>query len=120
MQYNIGDIVFASEAMENERKEEVKNHLYVIISDDGKVVPADYFGFIVSSQMNKSNASSSFKYNEPIVKNNINHLKCDSIVKCDQVWSIPTSQINRKIGTVEEEHMERFLDAYSAYLEENT
>lgn len=118
MQYKIGDIVFAADGIENEQKEEIKNHLYVIIDDDGNVVPADYFGFVVSSKTSKSKENSNFKFNESLIKNNTNNLKVNSIVKCDQLFSIPASHINKKIGTVEEDDMIRFLGAFNNSLVE--
>jgi len=119
MQYKMGDIVFASEAIKKEENSSVKSHLFVIIDDDGNVVPAEYFGFVVSSNLSKSKENSVFKYNERVNKDNSNNLKTDSIVKCDQLMSIPTDNINMKIGTVLEEDLTRFLQAFENYLEEN-
>lgn len=115
MKYQMGDIVFATNAINNESKEEVANHLYVIIDDDGNIVPADYFGFVVSSQTSKSKENSKFKYNEPISMSAINNLKTDSIVKCDQFFDIPANEINIKIGTVTTEELTRFLDAFEDF-----
>lgn len=119
MQYKMGDIVFASEAIKKEDNDKIKSHLFVIIDDDGNVVPADYFGFVVSSNLSKSKENSIFKYNEEINKNSTNNLKQDSIVKCDQLMSIPVANINVKIGTVDEEDLIRFLNAFESYLKEN-
>lgn len=116
MKYEIGDIVWVKEFEEATKQKDVNGHLFVIIDDDGKVVPADYFGFVVSSNLNKSKENSKFIYNEPIHKNNNNNLKTDSIVKCDQVFSIPDNVINNKIGTVDSEDLFRFLEAYSNFL----
>ncbi len=77
------------------------------------------FGFVVSSNLNKSKENSIFKYNERINKSCDNNLKVDSIVKCDQLMSIPSQNINMKIGTVTEGEIERFLNAFENYLEEN-
>lgn len=117
MNYKMGDIVWVSQAVE---KETVNNHLFVIIDDDGNIVPIDYFGFVVSSNTAKSKENSIFKYNEPISKDSQNNLKCDSIVKCDQLFSIPTGNIHNKIiGQVNNDDLTRFLNAYSNYLEDN-
>lgn len=114
MKYQIGDIVFASDAIIREEKREVRNHLYVIIDNDGNVVPADYFGFVVSSKTEKSKENSpKYPYNEPIEKNDTNNLKEKSIVKCDQLFNIPNENINKKIGVVDGETMNRFLNAFS-------
>lgn len=119
MQYQMGDIVFASEAIKREGNNTVKSHLFVIIDDDGNVVPADYFGFVVSSNLSKSKENSIFKYNEEIKKHSSNNLIVDSIVKCDQLMQIPSDNINKKIGEVEEEDLVRFLNAFENYLKEN-
>ncbi len=119
MQYQMGDIVFASEAIKREENNTVKSHLFVIIDDDGNVVPADYFGFVVSSNLSKSKENSIFKYNEEIKKDSSNNLMVDSIVKCDQLMQIPSDNINKKIGEVEEEDLVRFLNAFENYLKEN-
>ena len=119
MKYKMGDIVFARKAMNNESNEKVENHLYVIIDNDGNVVPADYFGFVVSSQTSKSKDNSIFKYNEPISMSETNNLKSDSIVKCDQLFDIPANKISIKIGTVTTEEMTRFLDAFEDFSNKN-
>lgn len=119
MKYEIGDIVFALEAVKKENNDAVKSHLFVIIDDDGNMVPADYFGFVLSSNLSKSKENSIYKYNEIIKKDVNNNLKVDSIVKCDQLMSIPTQNINMKIGAVLEEDLERFLKAFENYLNEN-
>lgn len=119
MKYKIGDIVFALEAIKEDNNESVRSHLFVIIDDDGNMVPADYFGFVVSSNLNKSKENSQYKYNEIINRDNSNNLRTDSIVKCDQLMNIPARNINKKIGEVLEEDIDRFLDAFNNYIEEN-
>lgn len=118
MQYKMGDIVFASEAIKKEDNNSIKSHLFVLIDDDGNVVPAEYFGFVVSSNLSKSKENSPYKYNEIIETKPQNHLKTKSIVKCDQLMSIPTENINTKIGTVDEDDLVRFLNAFENYLNE--
>ena len=112
MKYNMGDIVWVTNM---EAIKEVENHLFVVIDDDGQVVPADYFGFVVSSHTEKSKEVSHFRYNEPLNKNNTNNLDVDSIVKCDQIYEIPSKGINCKIGTVDSDELNRFLTAYGDY-----
>ena len=113
MKYQIGDIIWVTNL---QATKQVDNHLFVVISDDGQLVPADYFGFVVSSNTSKSKEVSKFKYNEPLNKSNTNNLKSDSIVKCDQLFEIPTKSINHKIGTVEADDLSRFLVSYSEFL----
>lgn len=120
MQYKMGDIVFASEAIKKENSDKIKSHLFVIIDDDGNGVPADYFGFVVSSNLKKSNKNSPYKYNEELAMNNVNNLRTNSIVKCDQLMNIPANNINMKIGEVEEEDLVRFLNSFNTYLQEET
>lgn len=115
LKYEIGDIVFVSK-YDYDNGEKGENHLFVIISDDSEVVPIEYFGMIVSSHRNKSKEVSSFKYNEPLDKNQQNHLNKDSIVKCDQVYQIPAKNIQFKIGQVDIDDYMRFMDAYQEFL----
>jgi len=113
--YEIGDIVFVSKYdYDNGTKGE--NHLFVIIDDDSQLVPIEYFGMIVSSHREKSKELSNFKYNEPLDKNSSNHLNKDSIVKCDQIYQIPSSHIQFKIGQVDIDDYIRFMDAYQEFL----
>ena len=121
MKYQMGDIVWASEATIKENSKNngnVRNHFFVIIDDDGKVVPIDYFGLVVSSRTEKSKENSPFKYNEPLYANECG-LKYDGIVKCDQLMSIPSNNISRKVGEIDAEVFNRFLDAFENYLKEN-
>lgn len=118
--YEIGDIVFVSKyKYNNETSDEGRNHLFVIIDQEKiEAVSVEYFGLIVSSHREKSKNSSSFKYNEPLDKNNNNGLKCDSIVKCDEVYSIPLENIQFKIGSVDVDDFLRFVNSYSEALKE--
>ena len=74
MKYEIGDIIWVAE-FEDINKKVIDHHYFVVIDDDGKLIPADYFGFVVSSNISKSKENSKFKYNETIKKNNHNKLK---------------------------------------------
>lgn len=112
MKYNMGDIVWVTNLQE---EQDVENHLFVVIDDDGQVIPADYFGFVISSHTEKSKEVSNFKYNEPLNMNNTNKLKYNSIVKCDKLYEIPNNSINYKLGTVEPDELNRFLVAYGDY-----
>ena len=71
---------------------------------------------IVSSHREKVKDISQFKFNEPLDKNNKNGLNKDSIVKCDQVYQIPTKNIQFKIGQVDIDDFIRFMDAYREFL----
>ena len=110
--YNIGDIVFVGE-YNYSNKNLGENHLFVIIDDDNKVVPLDYFGLIVSSHIEKSKKKTKYIYNEPLLKSDVNNLLLDSIVKCDDLFSLPSKNIKYKIGTVEIDDFLRFITAYN-------
>lgn len=118
--YEIGDIVFVSKYKYNSKtSDEGRNHLFVIIDQEKiEAVSVEYFGLIVSSHREKSKSSSNFKYNEPLDKNGNNGLKCDSIVKCDEVYSIPLENIQFKIGAVDVDDFLRFVNSYSEALKE--
>lgn len=109
--YKIGDIVFVSE-YKYKNGEQGKNHSFVII-DDEKAVDINYFGFLISSQTQKA----TYSFNELLNKNEINKLKQNSIVKCDDLITIIDKDIKFKIGEVTEDELERFINAYSKYLE---
>lgn len=115
MKYEIGDIVWVAE-FEDADKKVVDHHYFVVIDDDGQLIPADYFGFVVSSNTKKSKENSKFKYNETIRKNKENNLDTDSIVKCDQLFTIPRKTISFKLGSVDVEDMLRFFKAYNDFL----
>ena len=107
----IGDIVFVKEYT-YKNGQVGYNHFFVIVSEK-EAVEINYFGFLVSSNLDKA----SYPYNEKIDKNEENHLKKDSIVKCDDLIEVYGSQIQFKLGKVREEELERFLDTYEKYLE---
>ena len=109
--YKVGDIVFLSE-YKYKNGEKGKNHSFVII-DDEQAVDINYFGFLLSSQTQKA----TYSFNELLNKNEINKLKQNSIVKCDDLITIINENIKFKIGEVTEEELERFINAYSKYLE---
>ena len=116
MKYEIGDIVWVAE-FEDIDENMVDHHFYVVVDDDGQLIPADYFGFVVSSNIKKSKENSRFKYNEPLKRNQGNRLDYDSIVKCDKLYQIPKKTISYKLGSVDVEDMLRFLEAYTNFIE---
>lgn len=116
--YDIGDIVFVNEyAYENNDKG--TNHLFVVVNDDNGIIPLEYFGLIVSSHIEKSKENSGFKYNEPLLSNSLNGLKTDSIVKCDQLYTFPKTNIQFKIGSVDVDDFIRFINTYNEYLNDS-
>lgn len=116
--YEVGDIVFVSD-VENPKEEGANYHFFVIIDEDQRIVDANLFGFLVSSNNKKDKNNSNYKYNEPIKKSKTNGLKVDSHVKCDTLYSFSKWCIVSKIGTVDIEDFIRFVNAYNNYLKEN-
>ena len=108
--YDIGDIVFVS-AYLYKNGTNGKNHAFVIINDN-QAIDINYFGFLLSSKINKS----SYPFNEKLNKNKTNNLYKNSIVKCDYLIEISEKEIKFKIGRVEQEDLERFLKTYKKYL----
>lgn len=111
--YNIGDIVFVSNYKYKNGKDGI-NHSFVIV-DDGQAIDINYFGFLLSSKVEKEK----YLYNEMLPKNSVNKLYKDSIVKCDDLIEINEDNIQFKIGIVSQEDLNRFLDTYKRYLENN-
>lgn len=111
--FNIGDIVFVTN-YEYKNGENGTNHSFVII-DDGQAVDINYFGFLLSSQLSKV----TYPYNERLDKDSTNRLRKDGIVKCDDLIEIHEDQIQFRIGSVTQEDIERFINTYAKYLNEN-
>ena len=112
-QFDIGDIVFVSD-YEYKSGTNGQNHSFVII-DDGQAIDINYFGFLLSSKTTKA----TYPYNERLNKNNTNNLQKDSIVKCDDLIEISENNIKFKIGRVEQEDLDRFINTYAKFLDEN-
>lgn len=111
MNYEIGDIVWVETSTEGA----INKHMYVIIGSDNEAVPVEYFGFVVSSNIKKSKFNSPYKFNEPIYPTILNNLDFDSIVKCDQLFTINEDEILYKLGQVDLEDLMRFYSAYNEY-----
>ena len=111
--FSIGDIVFVSN-YEYKNGNNGQNHSFVIIYD-GQAIDINYFGFLLSSHLDKA----TYPYNEELNRNETNNLHRNSIVKCDDLIEISENEIKFKIGTVTQEDLERFVDTYSKYLDEN-
>lgn len=114
--YEVGDIVFVSKYTYEDGKKG-SSHLFVIINaEKSEMVEVEYFGMIVSSHREKGKDVSIFVYNEPLDKNSSNGLRDDSIVKCDQIYSIPSRNIQFKIGQVDIDDYLRFMETYNKFL----
>lgn len=114
--YEVGDIVYVSE-YEYKDGSSGKNHLFVIIDvEKNEVVNLEYFGFIVSSQVQKSRENSNFKYNVPFKNMDNTGLNKESIAKCDVVYSFPHDAVSYKIGVVDIADYMEFMNAYEELL----
>ena len=110
--YKAGDIVF-TEKYKYKNGTEGKNHLFVII-DKAKAVDITFFGFLLSSNIKKE----TYKYNVKIEKNEINRLKKDSIVKCDDLIMLKMDNIKFKIGSVSKNELETFKKIYAEFFKD--
>lgn len=106
--YKIGDIVFVREYKYNNGNKG-NNHLFVIIDQNNLAVPIENFGMLISSNLDKLR----FNSNVLLEKDEINHLKKDSLVKTDVIYRILNEQILFKIGTVEQEKIEVYKKSFS-------
>ena len=82
-QYNVGDIVFVKEYLYKNGKKGT-NHLFVIIEKDNYAVPIEYFTMLISSHLDKLK----FSTNKLLLKDELNKLKRDSIVKTDVIYKV--------------------------------
>ena len=105
--YSIGDIVYVKEFLFPDGSIGY-NHLFVIIDDNNISVPLDYFGFIISSRLNK------LKYDSNVLlkKDSLNNLSKDSIVKTDCVYKISSDNILFKIGSVSRSNVIRYKNMF--------
>lgn len=117
--YEEGDIIYVSEYSYKDGKQG-KNHLFVIINvETGEAVRLEYFGFIVSSQIQKSQNNSNFKYNVALKANEKNGLNQDSIVKFDVLYSLSRENVSYKIGSVDIVDYMNFMETFSKSLQGN-
>lgn len=110
-EYNIGDIVFVKEYNYQNGRKGTK-HLFVIIEKDNYAVPIEYFAMLISSHLDKLK----FNDNKLLLKDELNNLKRDSIVKTDVIYKIKSKNIVFKVGKVEkpvvEEYMKKLKDLF--------
>ena len=112
--YEIGDIVFVKEYSYPDG-EIGYSHFFVIIDKDNTAVPIEYFGMLVSSNLNKLK----FKSNKKKKKDEINNLYKDSLVKTDVIYKISSEQIIFKIGVVSYEKIEEYKKNFYDSLKNN-
>lgn len=105
--FNIGDIVFVK-SYKYKDGTEGRNHLFVIISQNNLAVPIENFCMLISSQIEKAK----YDANVDLKKDNLNHLKKDSIVKTDIIYKITDKQILFKVGEVTMDKVEEYRELY--------
>lgn len=105
--YSIGDIVFVK-TYNYENGNTGRNHLFVIISQNNLAVPIENFGMLISSKIEK------LKYgtNKLLEKNLKNGLAKDSIVKTDVIYKIDNDSILFKIGSVDREKVDEYIECF--------
>ena len=103
-EYEIGDIIFVKE-FQYSNGFKGTNHLFVIIERDNYAVPIEYFAMLISSHTEKLKFSS----NKLLIKNQLNNLNRNSIVKIDEIYKIESEHILFKIGRVEKETIEEYM-----------
>ena len=104
MEYQIGDIVFVNKYKYRNGKVGHR-HLFVIIEKDNYAVPLEYFSMILSSHIEKLKYNS----NKLLLKDELNNLKRDSIVKTDVIYKIKQDNILYKIGKVKRTAVEEYM-----------
>lgn len=102
-EYNVGDIVFVYD-FKYPNKTSGNNHMFVIIDENKWIVPIEYFGLLISSNMEK------LKYRQNILlkKDENNKLHKDSHVKTDYVYLLTEDMIAYKMGEVSQAQVEYF------------
>lgn len=108
--YEIGDIVFVKEYYYN-ASNKGENHLFVIVYQDNIAVPIENFGMILSSKISKVK----YKTNVLLPKDSYNNLNKDSIEKTDQLYKLDDKQILFRIGKVDKQKVEQYLNLYEKY-----
>lgn len=103
-EYSIGDIVFVEKYKYSNGKVGHR-HLFVIIEKDNYAVPLEYFSMILSSHLEKLKYNS----NKLLLKDELNNLKRDSIVKTDIIYKIQQDNIKYKVGRVKRTVVEDYM-----------
>ena len=103
-EYEVGDIVFVERFIYSNGKEGIR-HLFVIIEKDNYAVPIEYFTMLISSHLDKLK----FNSNKLLLKDDLNKLRRDSIVKTDVIYKIKDEEIKFKVGRVEKETVKEYM-----------
>lgn len=103
-EYKIGGIVFVEEYKYSDGKIG-KKHLFVIVEKDNYAVPIEYFAMLISSHLEKLK----FSKNKLILKDNLNNLNRNSIVKTDVIYKIKNENIKYKIGMIKRSVVDEYM-----------
>lgn len=103
-EYDVGDIVFVKEYIYANGSKGTR-HLFVIIERDNYAVPIEYFAMLISSHLEKLK----FADNVLLLKDELNNLNRDSIVKTDVIYKIKSENIRFKVGKVEKEVVKEYM-----------
>ena len=108
----IGDIVFVRE-YNYPNGTKGHNHLFVIVDDNYQAVPIEYFGMIISSKIDK------LKYdtNVLLLKDSLNNLNKDSIIKVDAIYKILKKQIVFKLGCIDLDKVDEYKEPFNKLME---
>ena len=116
MDCEIGDIVLVSNFTYPDGSDG-SLHSFVVIDieqDELGILPFEYLCFLVSSNKSKE----SLRQNIPLKKDDTNRLLKDSYVKCDYIFDgIKKDDILMIVGSVTQEQLDSFWDAFNAFLD---
>ena len=104
-EYNVGDIVFVYDFKYPSKTSE-NNHMFVIIDENKWIVPFEYFGLLISSNLEKLK----YKQNVLLKKDDNNKLHKNSHVKTDYIYLLTEDMIAYKMGKVSQEQVEYFKE----------
>ena len=104
-EYKVGDIVFVYD-FKYPNKTNGNNHMFVIIDENKWIIPFEYFGLLISSNLEKLK----YKQNVLLKKDNKNKLHKDSHVKTDYIYLLTEDIIAYKMGEVSHVQIEYFKE----------
>jgi len=122
MRCEVGDIVCVNNFTYPNGSDGSYHNFVIVAIDEDELTLAhlDYFGFLVSSQINKnSDVNKNFPYNEPIDPGEVSGLQKKSHVKCDELFNVKPDNVFMKLGMVTDEQYNKFMELYHKSLSED-